>query len=130
MITQEDLLKEISIEELTQLSDLDATGALVPAVVEDAIGDAIGFIGSWIDVPADPSPFLKELAVELASDALRKRNRLGDEDDRSKRKDTIIGYLRRMKSKSMPSTSTQTASGLKSQAYRHARRMPLTKGYR
>lgn len=131
MITQDDLLKEISLQELTQLSDLNATGALDPTVIEDAIGDAVGFIGSWIEIPDAPSPFLKELAVELAIDALRKRNRLGDSEERNRRRDTIIGYLKRMRSGSMPSTDSVPPHTMRSQAFRRGHTTPLpTKGYR
>ena len=48
MITNEDLLKEISEEELTQLSDLNAKEELDQTVIDDAINDAISFIESFI----------------------------------------------------------------------------------
>lgn len=43
MITNEDLLKEISEDELLQLSDLNATGEINQEVINDALNDSISF---------------------------------------------------------------------------------------
>jgi len=131
MITNDDLLKEISSQELTQLSDLNATGSLDQSVIDDAISDALGFVGSWIDIPDSPSPFLKELVVELTIDTLRKRNRLGDDETRTKRRDQIIGYLKRMRTRSMPSAASDTLPRSHGGAFRHGRTRAVgTRGYR
>jgi len=45
MITNDDLLKEVSFESLTQLSDLNATGFLDQGVIDDAIDDSISLLG-------------------------------------------------------------------------------------
>lgn len=43
MITNEDLLKEISEQQLKELSDLNADGNLNQNVIDDALNDSISF---------------------------------------------------------------------------------------
>lgn len=107
MIDQTDLLKEISLEELTQLTDINAEGRLDKAVLSDAIGDALAFIGSFIEIPTDPSALLRQIAVELTIDSLRRRNSLVDDEERLKRMERIERYLRRMASGQIPTTQAQ-----------------------
>ena len=62
MITNEDLLKEISTDELIQLSDLNATNEINQEVIDDAINDAISFIESFIILPTNPTPLKKNFS--------------------------------------------------------------------
>ena len=55
MITNEDLLKEISEQELKELSDLNADGNLNQNVIDDALKDSISFIESFIIFPNNPT---------------------------------------------------------------------------
>jgi phage gp36-like protein len=129
MISQEDLLKEISLEELTQLTDLNATGKLDETVLQDAIDDALAFIGSFIEIPEDPSPLLREIAVELTVDYLRRRNRLGDDDERLGRRAQLERYLLKMAAKQIPATPAQTPNP-SGASFRHRGRKLDLKGWR
>ena len=103
MITNEDLLKEISIKELTQLSDLNGTGELNQEVINDAINDAISFINSFFKIPQNPTNLLKQIAVELTIYELRKKNDLTDPKFKDRLKE-IENYLLKMANKKMPIT--------------------------
>lgn len=105
MITNEDLLKEISIKELTQLSDLNGTGELDQNVIDDAIADAISFINSFFKIPDNPTNLLKQIAVELTIYELRKKNDLTDPKFKERLKE-IESYLLKMANKRIPTTLT------------------------
>ena len=128
MIDQTDLLKEISLEELTQLTDINAEGRLDKAVLSDAIGDALAFIGSFIEIPTDPSALLRQIAVELTIDSLRRRNSLVDDEERLKRMERIERYLRRMASGQIPTTKAQ-APNPSAAAFRRSRSKLDLKGW-
>ena len=74
MITNEDLLKEVSQKELLQLSDVNATGEIDQSVIDDCKQDSISFISSFITIPNNPSPLLRDIAVDLTIIELKKRN--------------------------------------------------------
>ena len=103
MITNEDLLKEVSIKELTQLSDLNGIGELNQEVINDAILDAISFINSFFNIPKNPTNLLKQIAVELTIYELRKKNDLTDPKFKDRLKE-IENYLLKMANKKMPTT--------------------------
>ncbi|WP_052502479.1 phage protein Gp36 family protein [Halarcobacter anaerophilus] len=65
MITNEDLLKEISQRELTELSDVNGSGELDQNIIDDCINDAISFISSFIIIPTSPTPLLRSIAADL-----------------------------------------------------------------
>lgn len=136
MITNKDLLKEISGAELAQLSDLNATGELNQEVIDDALNDAISFIESFIMLPTDePTSLLKKIVCDMTIYELRRKNDLlGDKDKELKKENE--SYLNRM---SMGKLRTQkiansTASAPvdnKSFAFRHRnKRRVNTKGFR
>ena len=102
MITKEDLLKEISQKELLELTDLNAKGSLDEEVLSDAISDAISFISSFIKIPDNPTPLLKNIACDLTIWELRKRNKITI-DDKDKLK-TIENYLIKMATKKIPTS--------------------------
>ena len=95
MITNEDLLKEISEEELTQLSDLNAKEELDQTVIDDAINDAISFIESFIVQPENPTPLLKKILVDLTIYELRRKNGLVSDSDKELKKENEA-YLIKM----------------------------------
>lgn len=72
-ISNQDLLKEISLKELTELSDLGGSGELNQEVIDDAIMDAMTFIGSFITLPNNPTALLTQVAVRLSICELKRR---------------------------------------------------------
>lgn len=111
MITNEDLLKEISERELTQLSDINATGAIDQSVIDDALNDAISFIESFIILPENPTPLLKKITVDLTIYELRRKNGLVSESDKELKKENEA-YLSKMSNGRLRTevTSNSTAS--------------------
>lgn len=101
MIINEDLLKEIGQRELAELSDLNGTGELDQSVIDDAKRDAISFIESFFRIPAEPTPLLKKIAVELTIMELRRRNELPVDSERKKE---LEGYLQKMATGKIPTT--------------------------
>lgn len=95
MITNEDLLKEISEDELIQLSDLNATLSLNQEVIDDAINDAISFIESFIILPTNPTPLLKKILIDMTIYELRRRNGLISESSKELKKENEA-YLVKM----------------------------------
>lgn len=95
MITNKDLLKEISEDELLQLSDLNATGEINQEVINDALNDSISFCESFIILPANPTPLLKKIIVDFTIYELRRKNGLVSETDKELKKDNEA-YLLKM----------------------------------
>lgn len=111
-LTNEDLLKEISLEQLIELSDLDGASALNQTVVDDAMEDALSFIKSFILLPADPTPLLKKIAIDLSVHELKQKNELISDNDKERFKE-IEGYLSKMAKGSMPTTIVEQDNGEK-----------------
>lgn len=109
IITTNDLTKEISLEELIQLTDLNATGALNQEVLDDSINDAISFVNSFIDIPTNPTPLLKQIVVDLTICSLRKKNNFVSKECKERQKE-IEGYLLKMANKKMPTSIEQSSS--------------------
>ncbi len=95
MIKNEDLLKEISNDELIQLSDLNATNEINQEGIDDAINDAISFIESFIILPTNPTPLLKKILVDMTIYELRRRNGLIGESNKELKKENEA-YLVKM----------------------------------
>lgn len=96
MITNEDLLKEISQTELTQLSDLNSADELNQEVIDDALNDAISFIESFILIPEDePTPLLKKIVCDMTIYELRRKNDLLSDQDKELKKENEA-YLNKM----------------------------------
>jgi len=131
MITKEDLLKEISLTELTELTDLNGDGELNEDVLNDSINDAISFISSFIEVPDTPTPLLINIACELTIWELRKKNSLTAPNKERLRE--IEGYLLKMANKKIPTSTTNyidKKTSISGYSFRH-RKKPLSfKGYR
>ena len=89
MITNEDLLKEISEQELKELSDLNANGILNQNVIDDALNDSISFCESFIILPNNPTPLLKKIIVDFTIYELRRKNGLVQDSDKELKKDLL-----------------------------------------
>lgn len=74
MINNNDLLKEVSIKELKELSDFEGTGELNQEIIDDSLNDALALIGSFIKLPSNPTQLLKDICVDLTIIELKKRN--------------------------------------------------------
>lgn len=111
MIYNEDLLKEISTKELTELSDINGTGSINQDVIDDALNDAISFIESFIILPDAPTPLLKKIVVDLTIYELRRKNDFIQESDKELKKENEA-YLIKMSTGKLKTevTSTSTAS--------------------
>ena len=128
MITKADLEKELSAKELLDLTDLNGNDVVDEAVLADAISDAESFVASFIVIPADPTPYLKSIAVDLAIYELKKLHGLHDKETLTE----LEKKLSKMAGGSIPTTVTQEAAPRKTgSAFRHGdnRRMDL-RGFR
>lgn len=110
MITNEDLLKEVSQKELLQLSDVNATGEIDQSVIDDCKQDSISFISSFITIPNNPSPLLRDIAVDLTIIELKKRNGFPKEAIKEAG-EKCESLLLKMASKKIPTEVTSQTSG-------------------
>jgi len=135
MIYNKDLLKEISEQELKQLSDINATGEINQSVIDDALNDAISFIESFIILPDNPTPLLKKIVVDITIYELRRKNELLSDSDKELKKENE-SYLSRMSNSRLKTevTATSTASvddTTRSFAFAHRNRKRIKRdGYR
>ena len=111
-LSNEDLLKELSQEQLIELSDLDGASALNQTVIDDAMEDALSFIKSFILLPTDPTPLLKKIAVDLTVYELKRKNDLVNDKDKERFKE-VETYLSKMAKGSMPTTIAEQDGGTK-----------------
>jgi phage gp36-like protein len=126
MITIADLQKEVSSTELQQLSDINAQGTVDELIIDDAINDAIAFIGSFIAIPSDPTPYLRSVAVELTLYELRKLHHLQDDEVKKSCEEKLI----RMARGTVPTTLTQESEPRRTgNAYRHGRTRMSFEGF-
>lgn len=95
MITNQDLLNEISQAQLVELSDLNGTGEIDQGVVDDALNDAISLIESYIVLPEAPTKLLKKITADLTIFELKQRNGFLSDDDKTTKKE-CEGYLTKM----------------------------------
>jgi len=135
VIKNEDLLKEISDTKLLELSDINGTGDINQEVIDDALNDAISFIESFIILPADPTPLLKKITVDLTIYELKRKNGFVSDADKELKKENE-SYLNKMsngrlKTEIINNQTASVPSENKSFAFRHQdRRRVNTKGFR
>lgn len=135
MITNNDLLKEMSEQQLAELSDINGTGSLDQDVIDDAVNDAISFIESFIVLPSNPTPLLKNILIDFTIYELKKRNGFLSEDDKETKKENEA-YLQKMSAgrlKVEPEGNSKASvpKENKSFAFRHRRsRRVNTQGFR
>lgn len=135
MINNEDLLKEISDTQLLELSDINGTRDINQEVINDALNDAISFIESFIILPANPTPLLKKITVDLTIYELKRKNSLVSDADKELKKENE-SYLNKMsngrlKTEIINNQTASVPSENKFFAFRHQdRRRVNTKGFR
>jgi phage gp36-like protein len=135
VIDNKDLLKEISEQQLQELSDINGTGEIDQTVIDDALNDAISFIESFIILPANPTPLLKKITVDLTIYELKRKNGFTSDADKELKKENE-SYLNKMSNGRLKTEiiNNQTASvptENKSFAFRHRdKRRVNTKGFR
>lgn len=134
MITNEDLTKDISTQELTQLSDINGKGELDQDIIDDCINDAISFVESFIILPSNPTPLLKKIVVDMTIYELRRKNDLVSDTDKELKKENEA-YLTKMsvgklKTEITPISTTPEPT-TSSYAFRHRRKERVNlRGYR
>lgn len=135
MITNEDLLKELSNEELTELSDLNAKNEIDQEVIDDAINDAISFIESFIIQPENPTPLLKKILVDMTIYELRRKNGLVGDSDKELKKENEAYLIKmstgKLKVEVTADNSASIDPSTKNFAFRHkSSRRVRTEGFR
>ena len=132
ILTKEDLRKEISDNELQQLSDINANGSVDDLIIDEAISDAIAFISSFITIPADPTPYLRSIGAELTLYELRKLHHLQDDEVRKRCEDTLIKMARGTIPVTIAEQTEAAASDKKrgASAFRHGGERMTFEGFR
>jgi phage gp36-like protein len=111
MITNDDLLKEVSFESLTQLSDLNATGFLDQGVIDDAIDDSISLLEFYIkEIPAEPTHLVRKVLSELTIMELKKKNNLPIDKEQIVRIDKLLEKMGKEKASLNQVTKDNTKS--------------------
>lgn len=111
MITNDDLLKEVSLESLTQLSDLNATGLISQSVIDDAISDSISLLEFYIKViPNEPTHLIRKVLSELTIIELKKKNNLPIDKEQTARLDKLLEKMSKEKSSLTQATSDKKSS--------------------
>jgi len=135
VINNQDLLKEISEQQLLELSDINATGEINQDVIDDALNDSISFIESFIILPNNPTPLLKKITVDLTIYELKRKNSFVSDIDKELKKENE-SYLSKMSNGRLRTEiiKNETASVPKDSnnfAFRHrSNRRVNTKGFR
>ena len=135
MISNEDLLKEISETQLLELSDINGTGEINQEVIDDALNDAISFIESFIILPSNPTPLLKKITVDMTIYELKRKNGFVSDQDKELKKENE-NYLRqmsngRLKTEIINNQKASVPQENKSFAFRHRnKRKVKTEGFR
>ncbi|MBZ8007896.1 DUF1320 family protein [Campylobacter sp. RM9334] len=101
MITKLDLLNEVSEKELNELCYLEYESE--ERVLNDCINEALSFISSFISIPANPTPFLKDLCVKLTLIALKTKQGFPKES-LNEQKNEIKNDLIRMSKGNIPTS--------------------------
>jgi len=135
MITNNDLLKDISKQQLQELSDINADGDLNQEVIDDSINDAISFIESFIVLPENPTSLLKKILVQETIYELRLKNKLITDSDKEQRKDNESKLYKMSIGKLITEQRKDTTASIpeqnKSYAFRHReKRRVNTRGFR
>ena len=107
IILQEDLEKEVGVQALIELTDLNNDGALNSSVFDDAVSDSLSFIESFFDLPALPSNLLQKISIDFTLYNLREKHGLNDDDTKEQRK-TNERYLKDMSRGTMRKSTAET----------------------
>ncbi|MDE5603017.1 MAG: DUF1320 family protein [Helicobacter sp.] len=74
LITESELIDELGVNEIRELSDIHGEGIWNRCVIDDCIKDAENLIASFFKPPSNPTPFLKNICTKLAIVELKRRN--------------------------------------------------------
>ena len=119
MITNDDLLEEVSHKELLELSDFEGSGSINQSVIDDSLNDALAFIASFIKIPANPTKLLKDICVDLTIIELKKRNNF-PKDTLAEQIEKTGGLLLKMAAGKIPTDEKKDDKPrLASRAFRH-----------
>ena len=121
MISNNDLLKEVSLKELTELSDFDGTGEINQNIIYDVLADRLAFIGSYIKIPKNPTPLLKDICAKLVILELKRRNNF-PKDSLSDQEEKLTSILLKMASRKIPTQieDEENKPRLGTRAFRHS----------
>lgn len=123
MITNKDLLNEISNNQLLELSDINATGEINQEVIDDALNDAISLIESFIILPSNPNKLLKKITVDLTIFELKRKNNFLSDEDKELKKENESYLLKmsngRLKTQTLNTEDTASTINEKPHAFRH-----------
>ncbi|AQW85475.1 putative protein (DUF1320 domain) [Campylobacter pinnipediorum subsp. caledonicus] len=103
MINNDDLLKELSLKELIELSDFEGAEDINQDIIDDSINDALSYISSFIKIPQEPTPLLKDICCDLTIIELKKRNNFPKEALKEQL-DKCDSLLLKMAAKKIPTT--------------------------
>lgn len=101
MITKLDLLNEVSEKELNELCYLEYESE--ERVLNDGVNEALSFISSFISIPSNPTPYLKDLCVKLTLIALKTKQGF-PKDSLNEQKNEIKNDLIRMSKGNIPTS--------------------------
>ncbi|WP_238700783.1 MULTISPECIES: phage protein Gp36 family protein [Helicobacter] len=74
IITESELIDELGVNEIRDLSDIHGEGVWNRCVIDDCIKDAENLIASFFKLPSNPTPFLKDICTKLTIVELKRRN--------------------------------------------------------
>jgi phage gp36-like protein len=131
LATIEYLSKEAGDKEITQLSDLNAIGQRDNSVINDAFLFVDNFVRSFIAIPNNPTPLLKQIAARLALVELRRKNEIFGDKEKELLKE-CESYLQKMAAGKIPIEIGEEIAASKSinGAYRHGYEKIDASGYR
>ncbi|WP_258058373.1 phage protein Gp36 family protein [Campylobacter hyointestinalis] len=120
MITNDDLLKEVSLKELTELSDFEGIKEINQDIIDDALSECIAFISSYIKIPKNPTPLLKDITAKLVIIELKRRNNFPKEA-LNEQEERLTNLLLKMANKKIPTEikDEYMTPKLVSRAFRH-----------
>lgn len=101
MITNNDLLKEVSLKELTELSDFNGIKEINQDIIDDVLSDCLAFISSYIKIPKNPTLLLKDITAKLVIIELKRRNNFPKEA-LNEQEEKLTNLLLKMANKKIP----------------------------
>lgn len=101
MITNDELLKEVSLKELKELSDFNGDDSINQDIINDCIKDRLNYIASFIKIPTNPTPLLKDIHAKLVIIELKRRNNF-PKDSLKEQEEHLERLLLKMAAKKIP----------------------------
>lgn len=101
LITEAELINELGVNEIRELSDIHGEGIWNRSVIDDCIKDAESLIASFFKLPSNPTPFLKDICTKLTIVELKRRNSFPREELDSIKKE-CLEWLNKMAKGKIP----------------------------